>query len=1436
MTKAKYEDLVHTLTKAGVELRDAATGEFRDTYDIFSDLAKKWDELSSMEQSALANSIAGTRMQNIFFSLINNFKEASGAMDAMSESSGTLKDSYSAYLDTTEGKMAQLQATFQKFSQTMLSSSTSNFFVTLAQGLLQFLTVLSRVHALLPLVITAFTIWKSVQMAKEVSSLTAKLILQRNVTEQDLIAVQGLSSAQRGLLLSQIELAVNTGKLTADQAKQLITQLGLNSSEIAGISATNGLNFSLKALWATIKANPLGLIVTAITVIISALQIWIDLSEQATQNSIQTNREVISTNQEIIDQAAKLAASTNAIESYLSMTTLTANQESEFQTAISSVSSALGGKKIALKDTAEKQSEYLELLKATSEEERKAAITAARESRQSAIDNLNNYNKGSKLQSTFAEEYYTADTNDRKTAEEILRKHGLWNVESKTATASGMPVYIDELTIAPKSGDPEDIIDYYYALIEVRDKLAEQDDTGGDFYKELTGKANALKEYIEPLIKVKAQLLLLENPPSANIKTKDQFDTYVDNLINSSEEFKNASPIYIKAIRSVIEEYGNSYPEALDKATDAQQNSVNSAQSVIDSYKDTVAEMERLSVQISETKFGNIDTNNRKVLEWTEQNLNRYKEAIKSWGMLPSELAGSISTVLGMSDNFDGVEIAFTPMLQGENGAVLLDKSSVYEYINGLIKAAGEGWTAEDLLRLDAEGLEIDGQKIKNILADVGSTAIRTGQVMHFTGKDGALAQSSRELKELADEYGLTIDELLKKFDAKDVKTPATILEEDIKEATSALSAMKSAYSTVGSAIREYYKNGSLSSETLSKLISLEPQYLNLLVDEEGQLNLNSKSYEKLMKAKLREMLLSKMQSAFDTVLTMNAEEAAAYSAAAAYDTETDSIYGLLKAKMQIAMADAYEKDRANKTDVYSKAIMRVAESYKPLIALVDSYSLSTDEATGQTDKATKALNEQKDALENNKKALEKYKNELSDAQSDIKALIELVIEYLKQQKEDEKKVLEERKSNFDDLISKQKEELELKKESAEFDKKLKEKQNSVAKNALSASIASLDDSAAGRKAQKIANDALISSKDDLRDTLADHEYDIRVKALDKLKEASDKYYDDEIKKIDEYLSDGRKLYEDACRTIDNDTGDLYGKLWDYTYKYTSKTRAEFDELWSKAKAGLDKYDAAQIGVMGVMELLQSSIYTTKDQIDKISEAIDGVSDSIKALADDSLKQVQSRISGIKDEYDKLMKLMSIPQPPQDAQSSYQTFYGGYYYKLRGVTFSSTKSNREEAVADIISQVRQKFGQSIDVSPVKFEIKKYASGTTSAFGGASIVGERGAELRMLNRGDGIVTAGATKGLEALGNAIGSNPLQFIKDAGQMLMKNLFGNGTNPALGAIGNNNQIAPSIVVNVQGDATQSVVNALKSVADDIVNRATRNVMSVALRNKRMI
>ena len=180
----------------------------------------------------------------------------------------------------------------------------------------------------------------------------------------------------------------------------------------------------------------------------------------------------------------------------------------------------------------------------------------------------------------------------------------------------------------------------------------------------------------------------------------------------------------------------------------------------LDYYNSELKDAIEKGFDVSKTVYGNIDTNNRQILEWTDDNLERFKSALESWGTTVDEMRGSISTVFGSSEEFDGIEIAFSPILQTKNGPALLDSDTVREYIWSLIDNAGEGWTTEQLLKLDTQGLEFDGRIIKNLLADIGDTAIQTGEAMHYVGELGSIKQAYNELENLAKSAGLSAREL----------------------------------------------------------------------------------------------------------------------------------------------------------------------------------------------------------------------------------------------------------------------------------------------------------------------------------------------------------------------------------------------------------------------------------------------------------------------------------------------------------------------------------------------------------------------------------------------------------------------------------------------------------------------------------------------------
>lgn len=143
MSQSEYNNLVKSLTDCNVALVDV-NNEYRSTYDIMSDIAKQWDNMTSMEQSALATAMAGTRQQAVFFSIIEQFQEASGSMEAMANSAGALDKAYATYTESAEFHINRFKATFQELSANVMQSGMLKFFVDIGTGILNTVNAIAK--------------------------------------------------------------------------------------------------------------------------------------------------------------------------------------------------------------------------------------------------------------------------------------------------------------------------------------------------------------------------------------------------------------------------------------------------------------------------------------------------------------------------------------------------------------------------------------------------------------------------------------------------------------------------------------------------------------------------------------------------------------------------------------------------------------------------------------------------------------------------------------------------------------------------------------------------------------------------------------------------------------------------------------------------------------------------------------------------------------------------------------------------------------------------------------------------------------------------------------------------------------------------------------------------------------------------------------------
>lgn len=210
-------------------------------------------------------------------------------------------------------------------------------------------------------------------------------------------------------------------------------------------------------------------------------------------------------------------------------------------------------------------------------------------------------------------------------------------------------------------------------------------------------------------------------------------------------------------------------------------------------------EVSPIDNMFSRAQFENVNMNDRPIIEWSEKRKEQFKDALASWKYDPE--IGSIDTVLGSWGTFNGIDIAFTPIIKGKNGkGELLTKDSVNEYINNLVQQSTDsnGKINKDLL------LNLDKQD-KKIIAEVGKGAEKVSKIMHFSGKKGAIALAYESLAKSTKETDLSTEKImkhLKEFGSaygverlfKDMKYDAVDVENAIRNGGNAISDMASQF------------------------------------------------------------------------------------------------------------------------------------------------------------------------------------------------------------------------------------------------------------------------------------------------------------------------------------------------------------------------------------------------------------------------------------------------------------------------------------------------------------------------------------------------------------------------------------------------------------------------------------------------------------------
>lgn len=1293
---SKMQTQILNLTNGKVNIFDK-NGNFKSTYEIVKGISEVYSSLSSTNQAALLETVAGKQRANQIAALITNFKQAEKAFASSENSDGSALKEQERWLDSIEGRINTLQSSFQSLSTDFINSSEIKDIVGVLTDLVNGLDGLINKIGLLPIAISAIGIGNLIKNLgtikgniSNISTAFTEISTLSSLKDSDgNMPFEAMKQSLEGLSDSQKKAVLNAAEIPKTFQEQIL--------------ATNSLSQATEAL--SLKNAVLLSDFHKISVADLEKMTQFTKGEIALKGVTDGTRNLTSANLDLLREEGHIS-----VESYNAAKAFIKSGEAAEQSA----------KKISIsKGILSSVSTWIAI--AT------IAISVG-------IAMWNSYQEAQRQ--AYEDTIEQAD----KSAEAINKTMQAWDLYASLGT---------EATEQEKET----------AIKNVNEQLKDKIQLLGDATNAEKDYADAVEKSMSAdlnnaIVKTNAARAVSEE----KIKGKWALDFQKNPTVGLNNENYSGNDDAYNIAKDILGDYTNGY-KAFNKGT----NEVSTF------------------FKIGE----NIDTSNMAVML---DYYDKVQNAITAIEDKASEL-GKDGDKLLTSDYYKSLKEIFADTDSTDDN---------YDLINNYLKARAQNTIYSKEL---SEGIPTSAKEF-NKFKEACLDAVESESVQ---------AEITNQLASIFPELSSAVQEATTKSEDWQYTIADDKLSEKIKNLKETISGIASTYKSLSTVVSDYNSNGYLTLDNLNAIIEAGDNYVSTLFNENGQLQINKESYIALAKAQLENLKYTQLQSAISSINSLSTE-----TQSKSNDNLTGSTNNLTEATLKLAIAHKLAEG------VSKDAIEGILIQYSQYIALIDqaetSLESNADAFLGYTEEANNALTTQKEVLEKQKDALEEQKSSLEDAKNNISDLVDLVADLIKKENELIKDEYEKQKESIDELIDKRKELLEAEKNEYEWNKKISESQNTVAKDSLSSAVASLDDSSAGKKNAKEAQDTLNSSRNDMLDTLTDREYDMRSDALDKMKEQQDEYWDNLINSIDDYLSDEVKLHKDACSRIDNDSGELYGQLYNYISTYTTKSKSEFDYLWDNAQIALSEYNNSNIGTLALLDIMQGEIYTVSGKIDDVSSAIDSVSDSI----DDTTTSITNNGQAIDDYREKVEKLLEVLPNDDNKKSGNKSGNGNKNGNKSESEYVNTPFGKVPTLSSWIANP----SKYITKAYLPLPSGKYANGTKSAKGGLTVVDEEGINTELvpyqLSKGRyTILPEGNPVFSKTMTNTlydIASNPSAFLNQKSNV-----------PRI----NNTSMTSSINVVIQGDATQTTVNALKEQANRISDMAINKLMTSIVNNK---
>lgn len=1217
-------DVESILGSFNTKLRDS-NQEFRDFEIVIDEVAKSWDSYSSVQQAAIAKAFSGTRQQNRFFALMENYNKVLELTEVAANSAGTAVEKFNnSYVNSLEAQRNTLQASFESM---VINSDMDEVYSSILEATTALVDFMNETNALKG-VMTGLTVSGGIKFFLAMRSgineayislnkfaNALKIVKQTNISTAEfdklLLLSNGLSQSQMRLLLSsknltlaqKEQLLVNSG-LSSEEAKLQLETWGLTTAQNGLTVATTTVGNAFKGLFATMAANPFMLITMAVSAGVMAYQSYNQKLEETRQKNIEASETAIehaNSLRELYSEYARLS----------SIQDKTSSEEESFKSVIEDVTKALGDKAKVLEGLTAGTNEYAEALKNVTKEELQSASVNATIGRKSAEEELQG-----KIWSEWSGSLVTIDSNSKGQALSDEAEKAVGIVSDALKEFETINRTWNNLSWDISSDNPEEALNYYNALIKAREQLvlsSETDETllDTEIYSDLNNAISTMSESLDSYIEKRYEEEKLNYMASNGIpQTVEEYNAMQKALINTS----GASQILQDKFNSLLMTDFPGLANEINTVAEAQDNLINTTQNEIANISTITSSISQIATQL-EPQFKKLGEAYKAIFTDDGFTLDDVDNSMLE-GLRKS--FAEIEEEVGVA--FDATQLdSFFETLTDGSGTSEEQAQRVQQAFNDL--ATAYFYSTDTLAQLNDETADAIQKQLEEMGVVNAQTIVAdalTAKTEELIVQKEYLAQTGKMLSDVSDEEATAF--ILEQIEAGNCGEALALLQLKkvlVNSTTINTSADVQQIMNLASA-------AGMGAEVLTQLANAK-SILNT-VENGGTVSLSS--YEKALSdvesAKQTMLDWKPVEVKFDGSKSANSASKAGKQAGDAYvEAYEEEVKKLDDLKEQGKITEKQYLDYLRKLyEKYFKNISKYAEKFaqeqsKYLSGMKSLYESALSGITGLIGKQIDAYNDQKDAAIS---ALEAQKEAASDA---YEAQISAIEERIKAKQKEIDAIREENEAikNQIDL-----EQLQYEAEQLRNNKTIR--QYSEGKG-----IAYTVDSSAIRKKEQEIDE----KKDDIRISEIEKSIDLleeEKNAIEEMIDKSNSYFDGLIEQTRAYydslvegLSNYKSRWEELAEIEENaklmatlkELGITTEDVLGMSEEAFNKFKVEYTSILADIYSGNDTMTNALADSLGTTtDKLGSYIGSTQEYINSLSGSADALQPVAEALSNTS--------------------------------------------------------------------------------------------------------------------------------------------------------------------------------------------------------------------------